>query len=155
MVGLCIDGHICPCQGNMTNKATPKKVSVSANATDRKFFFALPQKTFCMHACTHIQWRPQCRPCACLSGGVDSKLSFYFKISRALCSSCRCLPFNLEKMVAVSVTVFEENKVLCCGRLLRVSNVDMSLLSMLQGLSSTSDRGAAMTITMVWPINIY
>ena len=32
-------------------------------------------------------------------------------------------------MAVVSVTVFKENKVLCGGRLLRVSNVDTSLLS--------------------------
>ena len=62
----------------------------------------------------HVQWRPQCCSQACLSGGVDSKLSFYFKISRALRASCQCLPFNLEKMAAVSVTVFE-------GALLRTS----------------------------------
>ena len=76
----------------------------------------------------HVQWRPQRCPRACLSGGDDSKLSLYFKIGRAPRASCRCLPFNLEKMAAVSVTVFEENKVLCRGHLLRVSDVDMSLL---------------------------
>ena len=41
-------------------------------------------------------------------------------------------------MAAVSVTVFEENKVLCRGRLLQVSDVDTLLLLMLQGLLSTS-----------------
>ena len=44
----------------------------------------------------------------------------------------------LKKMAAMLVAVFEENKVLCRGRLLRVSDVDTSLLSMLQGLFSTS-----------------
>ena len=85
----------------------------------------------------HVQWRPQCRPRACLSGDVNSKLSLYFNVSRAPRAFCRCLPFNLEMMAAVSVTVFEENKVLCWGRHLRISDLDMLLLSMLQGLLST------------------
>ena len=86
-----------------------------------------------------MQWRPQHRPHACLSCGVKSKMSLYFKISRASRASCRCLPFNFKKMAAVSVTVFEENKVLCQGRLLRVSVVDMLLLWMKLGLLSTSE----------------
>ena len=86
----------------------------------------------------HVQWRLQHRPRACLSGGVNSKLSLYFEISRAMHGSCLCLPFNLEKMAAVLVTVFKENKVLCQGHLLRVSDVDISLLLKLQGLLSTS-----------------
>ena len=85
----------------------------------------------------NVQWQPQRRPRACLSGSVNSKLSLYFKISRTPCVSCQCLPFNLEKMAAVLVTVFKENMVLCRGRFLWVS--DMSLLSMLQGLLSTSE----------------
>ena len=97
-----------------------------------------------MHACTHstctyMQWRPQRRPRAGLSGDVSSKPSVYFKINGAQRAFCRCLPFNLEKMATVSVTVFKENKVLCRGHLLRVSDVDISLFSMLQGLLSTSE----------------
>ena len=42
-------------------------------------------------------------------------------------------------MAAVSITVFEENKVLYRGCLQRVSDVEMSLVSMLQGLLSTSE----------------
>ena len=48
-------------------------------------------------------------------------------------------------MAAVLVTVFEENKVLCRGRLLWVSDVDMSLLLMLQGLLSTSETSEPVT----------
>ena len=87
-----------------------------------------------------MQWWPQRRPRACFSGGVDSRLSLYFKISRAPCESCRCLPFILKKKAVVSVTVFQENNVLCqSGRLQQVSDVDTSLLSMLQGPLSTSE----------------
>ena len=87
----------------------------------------------------HVQWRPQRCPRAYFCGCVNSKLSFYFKISRTPCASCWCLPFNLEKMAAVSVTMFEENKELWWGHLLWVSDVDMSLLSMLQCLLLTSE----------------
>ena len=64
-------------------------------------------------------------------------LDWWCRFSRAPRASCRCLPFYLKKMAAVSVTVFEENKVLCRGRLLRVNDVDTSLLLMLQGFLST------------------
>ena len=43
-------------------------------------------------------------------------------------------------MAALLVTVFEENKELRQGRLVRVSYVDMSLLSMLQALLSKSEK---------------
>ena len=88
----------------------------------------------------HVQWQLQRRPSVCLSGRCRFETEFCFKISiELLCVPCRCLPFNLEKMAAMAVIVFEENKVLCRGRLLRVSDVDTSLLSMLQGLLSTSE----------------
>ena len=51
----------------------------------------------------------------------------------------------LKKMAAVSVTVLEENKVLCQRRLLRVSDMDMSLLSMLQGLFSILETSESVT----------
>ena len=79
----------------------------------------------------HMQWQLQRHPLACLSGGVDSKLSLYFKI-RAPRASSWCLLFNLDKMAAVSVTVLKKNMALCQRRHLQVSDVDMSLLSMLK-----------------------
>ena len=102
----------------------------------------LPQKTFYMRACTH-------NTCTCsgdrnivhvhawLVVWIWNWVFSYFKISRALRVSCWCLPFNLKKMAAVSVTMFQEYKVLCQGPVLWVSDVDTSLLSMLQGLLST------------------
>ena len=44
-----------------------------------------------------------------------------------------------ENSYPYGITVFEEDKVLCRECLLRVSDVDTSLLSMLQGLLSTSE----------------
>ena len=61
-------------------------------------------------------------------------------VATATSSTC-----TVEKTAAVLVTMLEENKVLCRGRLLRVSDVDTSLLSMLQGLFSTQETSESVT----------
>ena len=129
---------------------TEKGLCFDTYPTDRilkgwpQTFFTAPQKTFCMNACTYKVVHA-CAVAAAMSSmcmlewRCQFETKFCFKISRAPRAPCRCLPFNFEKMAAMSVTVFEENKVLCRGRLLWVSDVDTSLLSMLQGLLSTSE----------------
>ena len=65
------DVFIYPCQGNMTNEATPKKVSVSTNPTDHNLkgrpqtFFMPPQMSALRNSCSvgnHVWWQQGALP---------------------------------------------------------------------------------------------
>ena len=110
-----------------------RKVSISTNPTafwraNHELFSRLYRKCF---VCTHAHIVHACIVVTAMLSKCILEWqcqfktdSLYFKIW-APRASCRCLPFNIEKMAAASVTVFEENKMLCQRRLLRVSDVEL------------------------------
>ena len=122
------------CLTKFVDKATLKNGSASTNPI-RPHFEGPTARFLCPSTETFLNART-CAVATATSStcmlewqrSIRNWVSFYFKISRVPRVSCRCLPFNLEKMAAVSVSVFKENK--CSAEDVSCGSVDTSLLYM-------------------------